>query len=352
MFRFLLIPLLIIGVSVGSYAQDRLSFNIDSIKRVKDTLGGDEAKLKVLIISKNSNGDKSKLDVVNNRVIKAPLHRKIKLERNDGASIYLDGGTVEVSIIVLNEGDDSKLAELAITAIGMIAESSAITYVTKLTKKTWVGLVGGKIAGLASEYTTRQAIEYLEDNEVGRATIKIRKGRNNWYHKSTVSSQGNTLKISYKTLLAEDKKKRSSSSTIQSSSTSKWITPNDNICKNNGGKVSKNGCEADIYDGKKICNALGGRLPSIDELVEVAMTCGVEIVTIDSKNNSKKARLNIDNISYQNCYQKKSFSRGVYWSSDSLYRREEKRFKLFVMRGAFINYQDSLDEHLIKCIRK
>ena len=132
-FRFFLVGLLVVFSSVGSYAQDRLSFNIDSIKRIKDTL--DEANLKVLIISKNSNGDKSKLDVVNNRLLKAPLYKEVQLERNDGTSIYLDGESVEVSIIVLNEGDDSRLAELAITAIGMIAESSAIRYVTQLTKK-------------------------------------------------------------------------------------------------------------------------------------------------------------------------------------------------------------------------
>ena len=102
------------------------------------------------------------------------------------------------------------------------------------------------------------------------------------------------------------------SSKISSKSISKWITPKYSVCKDNGGEVDKHkNCIANWSDAKDICDASGGRLPTINELKEVAIDCG-EWGTNNSNNYSK-------NDKYQACYKNKAFSSDVYyWSSSSI----------------------------------
>ena len=92
-----------------------------------------------------------------------------------------------------------------------------------------------------------------------------------------------------------------------SSSSSKWITPSNSTCKNNGGKVNSNGCKATWSNAKNICSASGGSLPSIDTLRKVVTDCGG---TIDDYDNNRA------NSSYQACYKRKGFS-FWYWSKTS-----------------------------------
>jgi len=61
--RFLMIPLLIIGFSVGSYAEDYLRFNLKSIELLKNTWGSGDAQLKVFLITDNLDEGKSQLDI-------------------------------------------------------------------------------------------------------------------------------------------------------------------------------------------------------------------------------------------------------------------------------------------------
>jgi hypothetical protein len=97
-------------------------------------------------------------------------------------------------------------------------------------------------------------------------------------------------------------------SLIQSTSTTKWIIPKNNICTSNGGNITSGGCRAKWKDAKNICSSSGGRLPSIEEFENIATICGG---TIDAYNLFK----NKNNSSYQDCIRKKGFSFRYYWSS-------------------------------------
>ena len=69
MFRFLMVWLLLFGLSVGSYAKDgdEVNFRLNSIKLLKNTWGGGDANLKILIIHENGSGEESELKVVDNK---------------------------------------------------------------------------------------------------------------------------------------------------------------------------------------------------------------------------------------------------------------------------------------------
>jgi hypothetical protein len=102
--------------------------------------------------------------------------------------------------------------------------------------------------------------------------------------------------------------KKVESKEVKITSTSKWITPSNSMCKNNGGKVNSGGCNATWSNAKNICSASGGSLPSIDALRRVVTDCGG---TIDDYSN------NLANSSYQSCYKQKGFSSYWYWSKTS-----------------------------------
>ena len=91
-------------------------------------------------------------------------------------------------------------------------------------------------------------------------------------------------------------------------STSQWITPKDNICRSNGGKIDKYGiCDATWKSANSICRASGGTLPSKEVLGQIITDCGGEI---DAYND------NINDSKYQSCYKNKGFSYSShYWSS-------------------------------------
>ena len=92
-------------------------------------------------------------------------------------------------------------------------------------------------------------------------------------------------------------------------SNSKWITPSDNICRSNGGKVYDDGCRATWKEANKICGVSGGRLPTIDELKKVVTDCGGKI---------DEYAKNEDNLEYQSCYKSKGFVSYYYWSSSTV----------------------------------
>jgi len=96
---------------------------------------------------------------------------------------------------------------------------------------------------------------------------------------------------------------------VRNTSSSKWITPSNSTCKNNGGKIDSVGCNATWENAKNICSASGGSLASIDVLRKVVTDCGGKI---DDYNN------NIDNRSYQSCFKEKGFRSSNYWSSTSV----------------------------------
>ena len=104
----------------------------------------------------------------------------------------------------------------------------------------------------------------------------------------------------------EKSKERITEQESDKRNTVKWVTPSKTICENNGGKVDGNGhCRSNWTDGKQICSASNGMLPSIEKLANVVTDCGGSI-NEDNKNN----------LSYSKCYKEKGFIDDVdYWSS-------------------------------------
>jgi len=63
-------------------------------------------------------------------------------------------------------------------------------------------------------------------------------------------------------------------------------------------------------DAKSICQSIGGRLPTAEELQKVITDCGGVV---------EEYERNTDNSSYRSCYKEKGFSSDkVYWSSTSV----------------------------------
>ena len=86
----------------------------------------------------------------------------------------------------------------------------------------------------------------------------------------------------------------------------KWISPIQETCKANGGKIDNDICKANWSNAKDICSASGGRLATIDELKKVVTDCGGIIDDYANKADSV----------YQDCYKRKGFSpSNYYWSS-------------------------------------
>jgi len=88
---------------------------------------------------------------------------------------------------------------------------------------------------------------------------------------------------------------------------SQWITIKNSICIENNGKINKYGaCSSNWNNAKKICDNIGGVLPTIETLKEVVLNC---------KGILYQSTINKKNKLYKACYQKKGFSPNAFWSS-------------------------------------
>ena len=128
--------------------------------------------------------------------------------------------------------------------------------------------------------------------------------------------------------------------------TSKWIKPTNSVCRANGGKIDKDGCNATWKNAKKICSAIGGRLPSRDDLHKVITDCGG---IADAHGDEWKKNKN--NSRYQNCYKSKGFTDvDLYWTSEA-----DKKYPYLAWRVDF-KYGDDhwsveSNKYLALCVR-
>jgi len=87
-----------------------------------------------------------------------------------------------------------------------------------------------------------------------------------------------------------------------------WITPSAHVCVKNGGEMNSRGvCQAKWKAASRICEEMGGRLPTIGELKQVVIECGGKVngVPVNPKDSG-----------YEGCYRRKGFSYEVgYFSS-------------------------------------
>jgi hypothetical protein len=130
---------------------------------------------------------------------------------------------------------------------------------------------------------------------------------------------------------------------MQSNSNIKWLKIANSICKRNGGKISKWGCQANWNNAKKICWASGGRLMTKSEAKQVTLDCGVEIKI---RSNVDEMERNKNNTSYQSCYKQKGFSSSNYWCD---YERNENSFAVEFYRAIHPFYGDQFDNHYVRC---
>lgn len=98
---------------------------------------------------------------------------------------------------------------------------------------------------------------------------------------------------------------------VLKSSKLKWKLPSNRVCLANSGKVIKGVCSANWSNAIKICKENDGRLPTLEELEGIVLSCGGEL----KDDNKAEKKRNIENSSYQFCYKKKNFTSGIYWSS-------------------------------------
>jgi hypothetical protein len=125
---------------------------------------------------------------------------------------------------------------------------------------------------------------------------------------------------------------------------SKWMSPSRKACTKNGGKLKSYGiCAANWQNAKRICSTAGGRLPSINELKSVVISCGGEIDDYDN---------NLNDSNYQTCYKQKDFSSSSdsYWSSSSYVSVDEYALIVYFLSG-YTNYGNKTDEHYVRCVR-
>ena len=134
---------------------------------------------------------------------------------------------------------------------------------------------------------------------------------------------------------------------IIQNSTSKWITPRDSICKNNGGKIDKNGCKAIWNNANKICKLSGGVLPSKEKLDKVVTDCGG---ILNSNWLGKDADKNKENENYQSCYKAKGFTSNSYWSATT-YASCPSNAGYVTFGYGDDSWHNKINRNYIRCVR-
>jgi len=172
----------------------------------------------------------------------------------------------------------------------------------------------------------------------GRTEITVTKNR-----VRIVVEKGSRFKVSF-SVEGEEEPERSASSS------SRWISPSTSTCKNNGGKVDSDGCQAEWSNAKDICRGSGGSLPTIDELKKVATDCGGTPIKLGNKSWSNIFHKNKNKVSYQSCYKNKGFNLGAYWSL-STSRNYKNRMYILGFNTSGINAHSTDSNRYVRCIR-
>ena len=301
-FKFLLIGLLVVFSSVGSYAQDYISFDITSVTLTENNWGdaGDNsAELMIIAISESYSGKRTKLTIPSEGSISASLNSRISLEEYSGLHIPIGKDIVRVYLFAFDADQINSVLSIAggafIKLTTKLIETNAWKYSKHFKKSNFLSWFAGEAVGLGYD----EAKKYIEENDdLGRAVVEL--------HRKTVSNDTRVvygiekgIKFTYKIKLESGESDDSSyASSTQTTKKIKWITPSEK------GEVTWS-------EAEKICSNLGGRLPTIDELKEVVTDCGGEVIYKFFDTLWSKKR----NSSYHSCCKRKGFTPNDYWSS-------------------------------------
>ena len=135
-----------------------------------------------------------------------------------------------------------------------------------------------------------------------------------------------------------------------------WVTPSDNVCVSNGGKIDEKGiCEANWENAKNICYSSGGKLPTMSELNQVLIDC--KGISVDSSSLNKPMSKNIKNEYYQSCYKKQGFVNfedydytSFYWSSTVHPSVSSLAYEIQFYYGLW-GSQPMSYEHYVRCVK-
>ena len=128
---------------------------------------------------------------------------------------------------------------------------------------------------------------------------------------------------------------------------SKWITPSKNICKQyNGYAYSDYDCKANWKEAESICRSIGGRLPTLEELVKVITECGLS-PSDDYKETEK-------NYHYQSCYKAKGFSDSkffFYWTSRTNSNNSQVAYVVRFLNAWILGNELKSFDNGVRCVR-
>ena len=360
-FRLLLVGLLVVFSSVGSYAQDYISFDITSVTLTEnnwDDGGDNSAELMIMAISESYSGKRTQLTIpAEGSSISASLNSRISLEEYSGLHIPIGKDIVRVYLFAFDADQINSVLGIAggafvkLTA-KMIAQD-AWKYVKNFKKSNFYSFVAGEAVG----YGFEEAKKYIEENDdLGRAVVEI--------HKKTISDDigvvygvNKGVKFTYKIKLERgDSDDNSYSSSPPSNSSTKWITPKPRVCRNYGGTIAEDSnakdediCEANWQNAKKICIASGGYLPSIDKLKKAVIDCGG--IPTDEFFNETYYK-NKANNSYMLCFLSKGFMYYSCWSSTTVINDTEQAWTIDFLDATIDNASKSNNKLLVHCVRQ
>jgi len=180
-FRLLLIPFLVIGFTMGSYAQDYVSFDITSTTLTENNWGdgGDNsAELMIMVISESYSGTKTKLTIPAEGSIPSSLNSRVSLEQYSGLHIPIGDDIVRVYIFAFDADQMNSTLSIAggafVKLTSKMIESNAWKFFKNFKKSNFYSLIAGEAIGQG--YDNVKA--YIEENDdLGRAVVEIHKNR-------------------------------------------------------------------------------------------------------------------------------------------------------------------------------
>ena len=103
-----------------------------------------------------------------------------------------------------------------------------------------------------------------------------------------------------------------------------WIPIGKTSCIEQGGKTDRDGlCRASWDDALKICDVLGGKLPSLRELKSIVTTCGGKVGDYANAYCSK----------YKKNYKDKGFSDTTYWTHTEYVKMKNFAWVVYFYNG-------------------
>ena len=181
-FRFLIIWLWAIILSMGSYAQDYVSFDVTSATLTENNWGdgGDNsAELIIMAISESYSGKRTQLTIpADGKSISASLNSRISLEEYAGLHIPIGKEIVRVYLFAFDADQINSALSIAGGAFVKLTTKMIATdawkYFKNFRKSNFYSLVAGEAVGLGYD----KAKEYIEENDdLGRAVVQIHKNR-------------------------------------------------------------------------------------------------------------------------------------------------------------------------------